>query len=206
LEILVSPLLFQVNARNALRGLSRWSGALGMEIAAPTVSVVDDGTVPGGVASSSFDREGTPRAPLALIERGRLTSFLHNAYSSSASKAPNTGHAAGPASSLPMIGPTNLALAPGAPSLEDQIADTELGLLVGRFSGNVDPISGDFSGVAKAAHLVRRGRSTAVSGTLVAGNVFEALRAVLDTSSDVQQIFGFALPYVRLGGISVTAG
>ncbi len=206
LEILVSPLLFQVNARNVLRGLSRWDGSLGAEIAAPTVSVADDGTAPGGIASSSFDREGTPRAPLTLIERGRLASFLHNAYSSSASTAPNTGHAAGPASSPPMIGPTNLTFAPGAPSLEEQIADTELGLLVGRFSGNVDPISGDFSGVAKAAHLVQRGRRAAVSETLVAGNVFDALRAVLDTSSDVQRIFGFALPYVRLDGISVTAG
>jgi PmbA protein len=207
LDIVVAPLLFQVNARNVLRGLSRWRDHLGGPIASPALSVVDDGTRPGGVASSSFDREGVPHATLSLVERGRLVSFLHNTYSSSALGAINTGHAAGSASSLPMIGPTNLTLAPGTASLEELIADTDQGLVVGRFAGNVDPISGDFSGVAKAAHLLRHGRRAyPVTGTLVAGNAFDALRAILDVSRDTQQIFGFTLPYLRIGGVSVTAG
>jgi PmbA protein len=207
LDIVVAPLLFQVNARNVLRGLSRWRDRLGHSVASTALSVVDDGTRPGGVASSSFDREGVPHATLSLVERGRLVSLLHNTYSSSALSATNTGHAAGSASSLPMIGPTNLTLAPGTASLDELIADTDQGLLVGRFSGNVDPISGDFSGVAKAAHLLRHGRHAyPVTGTLVAGNAFEALRAILDVSRDTQQIFGFTLPYLRIGGISVTAG
>lgn len=207
LDLVVASLLFQTNARNVLRGLSRWRDHLGHPVASPALSVDDDGTRPGGVASSSFDREGVPHAPLPLVERGRLVSFLHNTYSSSALGAPNTGHAAGSASSVPMIGPTNLTLAPGTASLEELVADTGQGLLVGRFSGNVDPISGDFSGVAKAAHLLRHGRRVhPVAGTLVAGNAFDALRAILDVSSDTQQIFGFTLPYLRIGGVSVTAG
>jgi PmbA protein len=106
-----------------------------------------------------------------------------------------------------MIAPTNLTLAPGTASLEELVADTGHGLLVGRFSGNVDPISGDFSGVAKAAHLLRHGRRAyPVAGTLVAGNAFDALCAILDVSSDTQQVFGFTLPYVQIGGVSVTAG
>ena len=207
LDLVVASLLFQTNARNVLRGLSRWRDHLGHPVASPALSVDDDGTRPGGVASSSFDREGVPHAPLPLVERGRLVSFLHNTYSSSALGAPNTGHAAGSASSVPMIGPTNLTLAPGTASLEELVADTGQGLLVGRFSGNVDPISGDFSGVAKAAHLLRHGRRVhPVAGTLVAGNAFDALRAILDVSIDTQQIFGFTLPYLRIGGVSVTAG
>ena len=207
LDIFVAPLLFQTNARNVLRGLSRWRDRLGHSVASPALSVVDDGTRPGGVASSSFDREGVPHAALPLIERGRLVSFLHNTYSSSALGVPNTGHAAGSASTLPMIGPTNLALAPGAASLEELVTDTDQGLLVGRFSGNVDPISGDFSGVAKAAHLLRHGRRVCpVAGTLVAGNVFDALCAIMDVSRDTQQVFGFTLPYLRISGVSVTAG
>lgn len=207
LDLLVAPLLFQVNARNALRGLTRWRDRLGERVAAPAVSLVDDATLPGGVASSSFDREGTPRAALTIIDRGRLASLLHNAYSSQASAAANTGHAEGSAGGPPLIGPTNLAWLAGDASLDDQIADTSLGLFVARFAGNVDPISGDFSGVAKAAHLVRGGRRVApVNGCLVAGNVFEALDAVLDASRERQKILGFTLPFVRVGGISVTAG
>jgi PmbA protein len=207
LDVVVAPLLFQINARNVLRGLSRWRDHLGHPVASPTLSIIDDGTRPGGVASSSFDREGVPHAARPLVERGRLVSLLHNTYSSSALGATNTGHAAGSASSLPMIGPTNLTLAPGAASLEELVADTEQGLLVGRFSGNVDPISGDFSGVAKAAHLLRHGRRAyPVTGTLVAGNAFDVLGAILDVSRDTQQIFGFTLPYLRIGGVSITAG
>jgi PmbA protein len=207
LDVVVAPLLFQINARNVLRGLSRWRDHLGHPVASPTLSIIDDGTRPGGVASSSFDREGVPHAARPLVERGRLVSLLHNTYSSSALGATNTGHAAGSASSLPMIGPTNLTLAPGAASLEELVADTDQGLLVGRFSGNVDPISGDFSGVAKAAHLLRHGRRAyPVTGTLVAGNAFDVLCAILDVSRDTQQIFGFTLPYLRIGGVSITAG
>ncbi len=207
LDLVVAPLLFHANARNALRGLSRWRDDVGHAVASSALSMVDDGTVPGGVSSSAFDREGVPHAPLVLIDCGLFASFLHNAYSSSAFGEPNTGHGAGAANTLPMIGPTNLSIAPGTVRREDQVADTERGLLVGRFSGNVDPISGDFSGVAKAAHLVRRGRRvTPVSGTLIAGNVFETLQAIIDVSSETQQIYGLTLPYVRLGGVSVTAG
>ncbi len=205
LDLLIAPILFQTNARNALRGLTRWRSAVGKEVAASSVSLVDDGSAPGGIASSSFDREGVPHARLVVIERGRLAALFQNAYSSAALGAPNTAHAAGAAASPPMIGPTNLAWAPGDLTLEELIADTPQGLLVARFSGNVDPVSGDFSGVAKAAHLVRNGRrACAVGGTLIAGNAFDALRAVVDASSDQRQIFGFSLPYVRVDGVSVT--
>jgi len=147
-----------------------------------------------------------PHSPLVLIERGQLVSLIQNAYSSAALGVANTSHAAGGAGSSPMIGPTNLAWAPGAAALEELVADTSRGLLLGRFSGNVDPVSGDFSGVAKAAHLLRGGRrASAVTGTLVAGNVFDALRAVVDVSSETRQIFGFSLPFVRVDGVSVTS-
>lgn len=205
LDVLVAPLLFQTNGRNVVRGISRWR-TLGQEVASPAVSLVDDGTIPGGVASSAFDREGVPHARCSIVELGRLESFLHNAYSGAGLGRASTGHAAGGAGSPPLIGPTNLAWRPGRGTFEDQVADTREGVLVARFSGNVDPVSGDFSGVAKAAHLVRGGRRvSALSGALVAGNVFDALRAVVDVSSETRQIFGFSLPYVRLDGVSVTA-
>ncbi|MEW5825994.1 MAG: TldD/PmbA family protein [Candidatus Bipolaricaulota bacterium] len=207
LDLLLVPILFQVNGRNALRGLTRWRASLGSAVASSAISLSDDGTIPGGIASASFDREGVPHAPLCLIDRGRLAAILHNVYSAAASGAVSTGHASGSASSPPLIGPTNLTLASGRSSLDEIIADTPHGLFVARFSGNVDPVSGDFSGVAKAARSIRNGvRAEPVAGTLVAGNVFEALRAVVDTSRESQQIFGISVPYVRVDDVSVTAG
>lgn len=204
--LLVGLILYQVNARNAVRRQSRWGDALGRKVAAPSLTLVDDGRRAGGVAASAFDREGTPHAPVTILERGVLVSLLHNAYSAAALSQPNTAHAVGSAQTVPAIGPTNLAILPGSASKDDLIAEIRQGLLVTRFSGNVDPVSGDFSGVAKGAQLIADGRlERPVSGTLIAGNVFECLETLSGVSQEEETIVSLTLPYVRVEGVSVTA-
>jgi len=203
---LLFPLQFQLNARNALRGMTRWKDALGDSVATSSFSMVDDGLAPGGVATSSFDREGTPHRRLPLIENGVLRSFMHNAYTSHAMGVANTGHAAGTAGSLPAIGPTNLTVVPGDVGKDQLISEIDRGLLVSRFSGNADPISGDFSGVAKAAYLIKNGKiDRPVAGSLIAGNVFDALKTMSGISKETEQIFALTFPYLRFEDISVTA-
>ena len=204
---LFAPLQFQFNARNVLRGMSRWKDALGEAVATSAITLVDDGRLPGGVATASFDREGIPHGRLPLIENGVLRSFMHNSYTAHAFGVPNTGHAAGSAGSLPGIGSTNLEILPGTKSKDELISEIKRGLLVSRFSGNANPVSGDFSGVAKAAYLIKDGKiDRPVSGTLIAGNVFEALKSLSGISSERERVSGFTFPHLRLEGVSVTAG
>ena len=203
---LFAPLQFQLNARNALRGMSRWKDAIGEAVAVPGFSLVDDGRLPGGVATGAFDREGTPRRRLQLIEGGVLRSFLHNAYTAHAFGVPNTGSAAGSAGSLPTIGPTNFMILPGEVAKDELISEVKRGLLVSRFSGNTDPISGDFSGVAKAAYLIVDGKiDRAVSGTLIAGNIFETLKTLSGISKETERVFNYTFPFLRLEGVSITS-
>ena len=203
---LFAPLQFQLNARNALRGMSRWKDALGETVAVPGFSLVDDGRLPGGVATGAFDREGTPRGRLPLIEAGTLRSFMHNAYTSHALGVANTGNAAGSAGSLPAIGPSNLMILPGEVGKDELISEIKRGLLVSRFSGNSDPISGDFSGVAKAAYLIVDGKiDRAVSGTLIAGNLFETLKTLSGISRETERVFNYSFPYLRLEEVSITS-
>lgn len=205
-ELLVGILLFQLNARNGLRGRTRWKDAIGQSVAVSGLTLVDDGRLLGGVATAAFDREGVPHKRLGLIEEGVLASFLHNAYTAHATGERNTAHAVGSARSVPAIGPTNLSVLPGHASVDELLSEMRQGLLVRRFSGNVDPISGDFSGAAKAAHLVENGRLTrAVSGTMIAGNVFGALKDLSGISEECERVYNFTLPYVRVENISVTA-
>jgi len=204
--ILGSLITFQLNGRNALRGASRWGKALGNAIAAPLLTVVDDGRLAGGVATSAFDREGTPCARLVLIENGVAKSLMHNAYTARAMTASNTGHASGSARSIPGIGPSNISIQPGDVRKDDLIADVQHGLLVSRFSGSSNPISGDFSGVAKAAYLIKDGKlDRPVTGTLIAGNAFEALQSLSGISSETERVFASTLPYLRIENISITA-
>jgi PmbA protein len=205
-EILVGTLLFQLNARNGLRGRSRWWESVGKAVCAAGITLVDDGRLRGGVATASFDREGVEHREVVLIRDGVLSSLFHNAYSAHASGLANTAHASGSSRTIPGIGPTNLTLRAGEATMDELISEVERGLLVRRFSGNADPISGDFSGAVKAAQLIEEGKLTrAVSGTLIAGNLFDALRRVSGVSRDTERVFNLTLPYVRLERVSVTA-
>jgi len=204
--VLVNLFAFQLNAKNAVRGSSRWGKMLGETIAHSLLTVTDDGRMPGGVATESFDREGMPHRELTLIDSGTAAELMHNAYTAEAMDVATTSHASGSARSLPGIGPTNLSINPGEASKDELIGDIKRGLLVNRFSGSSNPISGDFSGVAKAAYLIKDGKlDRPVTGTLIAGNVFEVLQNLSGISSEVERVFTATLPYLRLEGISVTA-
>jgi PmbA protein len=81
------------------------------------------------------------------------------------------------------------------------------GIIISRFSGNVNPVNGDFSGVVKGGRLVKNGTiEHAVKEVMVAGNVFEALRRLDGVSRERKVIYDSILPYMRFDGISFTAG
>ena len=82
------------------------------------------------------------------------------------------------------------------------------GLYVQRFSGTVDPASGDFSGVAKSARWIEGGEvAFPVKETLIGGNVFDLLKRVLALSSRAERCSGEArAPYALLDAVAVTAG
>jgi len=205
-DILVRAVLFQISATNALNGSTRWKDSIGEAVAVAELTLLDDGHLDGGYASCAFDREGSPRRQLPLIEGGMLRAHIHNAYSSHATGAANTVNASATAQSPTGIDTTNVIIAPGRQTSEALIADVEQGLLAQRFSGNVDPISGDFSGAVKAARLIRHGRlDRPVSGTMIAGNVFDILNHISGISSDREQILSQTLPFVRLENVSVSA-
>lgn len=205
--ILAGLILFQTNAKNVLRGMSRWGTQIGEPVAAPILSIVDDGLLPAGLATASFDREGVAHRRFNLIQEGSLIALMHNSYSANAMGKESTGHASGSARSIPGIGPTNFEILAGEATKDELIGDIKQGLLVTRFSGRADPISGDFSGVAKGAYLIKNGKlDRPVTGTLVSGNAFQALKDLSGVSQERERVFNFTLPYLRLEGISVTAG
>lgn len=204
--VLVNLFAFQLNAKNTVRGSSRWGKLLGEAIAHSALTVTDNGRMLGGVATESFDREGMPHREVTLIESGVAAALMHNVYTAKAMDVANTSHASGSARSLPGISPTNLSIKPGEVAKDELIGDIKRGLLVNRFSGSSNPISGDFSGVAKAAYLIKDGKlDRPVTGTLIAGNVFEVLQSLSGVSSETERVFTATLPYLRLENISVTA-
>src|SRR5207247_65832 len=67
----------------------------------------------------------------------------------------STGNAGGSPKIPPIVSTTNIVVKPGKSKLEDLISDMDRGIIVNRFSGNVNPVYGDFSGVVKGRHYVK---------------------------------------------------
>jgi len=206
-EILIDPITSSVMASSVQRETSKFRGKLGLEVASPALSVTDDSTLKDGAATSAFDREGLTPEVLPLIEKGVLRNFLYDAYTACKDDRHSNGHAGGGASAVPLVSTTNVVVAPGETSLADMIAGIDKGVLATRFSGNADPVSGDFSGSVKGGRMIRGGKlAEPLCGTMIAGNTFELLRKITAVSSEYERMFGSIVPYIALDEIAVTGG
>jgi len=66
------------HADNILKGKSLFKDLLGQTVGRPTVTLVDDGRLPGAMNLAPVDGEGTPTRRTALIDRGVLSGYLHS--------------------------------------------------------------------------------------------------------------------------------
>ncbi|MFW5855849.1 MAG: TldD/PmbA family protein [Bacillota bacterium] len=205
LSIIASPLNFAVNGENVINGVSPWTDKLGEKVAVSDMKVIDNAYLDGGVGSRSFDREGVPPQKINIIKDGSLQNFLHNSFTARRMNTESTGHAGGGAQSEPGISPSNFIIEPGGKSLEEIIRDTKQGILVNRFSGNTDPVSGDFSGVVKGGKYIENGEIVKpIKGVMIAGNIYQLFHNISAFSDSLKNIQNFRLPHIRLENVSVT--
>jgi PmbA protein len=207
LMLLTDALDSSVNANNVQKGMSKLAGKIGENIASPLLTVRDDGRMPGGFGSSSFDREGIPHTPIKIVDKGKLCAYLYNSYTAKKDGCDTTGHALGGPRGVPMIGVTNFIMEPGAKNKNSLISEMKRGILVTRFSGIPDPSSGDFSGVVKGGFYIEDGEiAHPLKETLIAGNIFEAMNKISGISKETENIINYRLPFVRFEDVSITCG
>jgi PmbA protein len=196
-----------VDANNVQKGMSRLSGKIGEKIASGILTVRDDGTTPGGLASSSFDREGSPHEPMTILDKGRLRAYLYNTYTAMKDGKATTGHAVGSQRSVPTIGASNFILESGKTTLDDMVAGVKDGILVTRFSGFPETESGDFSGAVKGGFLIKDGEiAHPVKETMISGNSFDLMARASAVSKEFENLDSYRLPYVKVDGIAITGG
>ncbi len=200
--------LFGVLSGKAVRtGRSPLAARVDQKVADASFTLTEDGRLPEGVGSAAFDREGTPTRRNVLIEAGVLRGFLYDVYEARAAGVAPTGNARGGAASLPVIAPCNVLLEPGATPYATLCREPERAVLVNRFSGSSNPITGEFSGVVKGGFLLRAGERIPIRETLIAGNLYDLLGALSGVSKEVHRLRGsFFVPALRVENISVTAG
>lgn len=171
-----------LGARAVQRGRSPFAGRLEEEVASDVFALHDDGRDPRGPASAPFDAEGVPRRRTALIEGGRLRSYLYDTYTANREGVSSTGSASRHGyRSLPSVSTSNLVVAPGELSFEELLARAGDGVLVTDVAGlhsGVNPVTGVFS-VGASGRIIRDGRlAEPVREFTIAGELVGMLSAV----------------------------
>jgi PmbA protein len=206
-EMIEEVIAHSINSDAVQKKSSQFAGKLDKQVASDLLTVEDDATNVEGINASSFDREGVPHRRNLVIEKGVLKKLLYNTYTGNKDGVRSTGNAGGSTSSPPTVSTTNFVVRPMNSSVDTLVSEIDKGMIISRFSGNVNPVNGDFSGVVKGGQLVINGSiEHPVKEVMVAGNVFDALRRLNGISKERKVIYDSILPHMRFDGISFTSG
>jgi TldD protein len=171
------------------KGSSAFSGRLGERVAAPGVTVIDDGSIPGRRGSLNIDDEGHPTQRTVLIEDGILRGYLQDGLNARLMKMQPTGNARRESfAALPMPRMTNTFMLAGPADPEEILRSVKSGIYARNFGGGqVDITSGKFVFSMAEAYRIENGRLGApLKGATLIGNGPDALTRVTMVGSDMR--------------------
>ncbi len=197
--------VFDAAAGDAIyRGASIFAGKLGEEVASPSVTVVDDGTIPGGFGTSPFDAEGLPSRRTVIVEKGVLRSYVLNTYAGRKLGMKSTGNAGRGLAGNPYLDAGNLYLEAGTQAAEEIVRGVERGLYVTRLLGQgVNLVTGDYSRGAAGLWIENGELAYPVHEITIAGNLREMLRNIMAIGSDLVFRGATAAPTLRVDGMTI---
>ncbi len=160
---------------------SAFASLLGERVAAPGVTVVDDGTIPDRRGSITIDDEGTPSGTNVLIEDGILKGYMQDRLNARLMGVAPTGN--GRRQSFahhPMPRMTNTHMLSGDADPAECIKAAKKGIYAVNFGGGqVDITNGKFVFSCTEAYLIEDGKLGApVKGATLIGNGPDALTRV----------------------------
>ena len=144
-------------------------------------------------AASPFDGEGFVNRDLPIITDGVLENFLIDWYFSHKLERPMT------------TGCGDFLVRAGDTPVDELIANTERGILLGRYSGGSPNQNLDFSGVAKNSFFIENGKVThPIAETMVAGNFADVLQSITGISRETVDHGHGSAPWIATSGVTVS--
>lgn len=170
------------------KGTSAFANLMGQRIAAPDVTVVDDGTLPDRRGSLNIDDEGTPTNCTTLIENGILVGYMQDRMNARLMGVRPTGNGRRQSyAHAPMPRMTNTYMLAGKRDPEEILSGIRQGLFAKSFGGGqVDITSGKFVFSCTEAYLIEDGKITApVKGATLIGSGADALTRISMVGNDM---------------------
>jgi TldD protein len=176
------------------KGASVYAGEVGKKVAEPLLTAYDDGSMPGEWGTGVIDDEGTPCRRTALIEEGKITSYLYDRIRARRDGTESTGNGRRESfRHLPIPRMTNTYIEPGDGDPEEIIAEVDQGFYAVSFGGGqVEPATGDFVFGVAEGYLIEGGKVTSpCRGATLIGNCLRALTRIDAVGSDFEMKTGF---------------
>ena len=158
---------------------------LGQRIAAPAVTIVDDGLIARALGSRPFDGEGLATRATVVVGEGVLESYLLDSYSARKLGLRSTHHASRDGAGVG-VSTTNLMLKAGPTPPEELIGSVKNGFYVTELIGfGVNGVTGDYSRGAAGLWIDNGELAYPVDEVTVAGNLLEMFAAVEGVGNDL---------------------
>ena len=189
------------------KGTSVFSGRIGERVAAPGVTVVDNGAIEARRGSLSIDDEGTPTGETVLIEDGILKGYMQDRLNARLMGVAPTGNGRRESyAHAPMPRMTNTYMKDGQDDPAELLSRVKNGIFAKSFGGGqVDIVSGKFVFSCTEAYLVKDGKIGApVKGATLIGDGPTVLTKVMGIGNDMALDEGVGI--CGKGGQSVPAG
>ena len=176
------------------KGASVYAGRMGEKVAGPLLTAYDDGLMPGEWGTGAIDDEGTPSQATAVIEEGRLSSYLYDRLRARRDGVESTGNGRRASfRDLPIPRMTNTYIQPGDADPDGMISEVDRGFYAVSFGGGqVEPATGDFVFGVSEGYLIEDGKVTKpCRGATLIGNCLQALARIDAVGSDFEMKTGF---------------
>jgi PmbA protein len=196
-----------LSAESVQKGRSLFASLAGESVGSSVVNLADDGRLLDGPGAAPFDDEGVPTQRTPLIDRGRLTGFLHNTHTAHRGATLSTGNA-GRAGfrSPPGVATTNLFLAAGTHSVPDLLRRADRGVYIQEVSGvhsGANPITGEFSVGATGLRISGGALAEPLREMTVASTLRDMLTNVVAVGSDLRFFGSTGSPTVLVGEMTI---
>jgi PmbA protein len=166
----------------------------GQAIAGEALTLIDDGSLPGGLMSAGFDGDGFPSRRRVMIEKGVLKDFFVDwYYSRKLGWEPTTG------------GPTNVIVPPGPRSVPEIMRALGRGIVVTEFiGGNSNSTTGD-SSIGIGGYLFENGaRTQGVAEMNIADNQLRFWHKLIEVANDPWMYSAWRTPSLVFADVVVS--
>ncbi len=190
-------------------GLSFLQDKQGKTVGSNSITLYDDGTIPGGYGSAVCDDEGVPTQRNTIIEKGVLRGYLHNTSTATRYKTKTTANAG-----LISPEPHNIVMKGGDATKEDIFRSVKKGVYITNvwYTRFQNHLTGDFSTIPRdGAFYIENGKiKHPLKDIRVSENILEMLKNISLVGKDVTQVKSWEVeiptfcPHVLVKNVRIT--